>query len=220
MNRSTKIIYRLPSRSILATLPNIPFFYIIQHRRTGIYYAGAKYGKNHRAPNPSSFLLKGGYCTSSKKVLNAISLEGLNVFEIRKIILFERSEEARNYEHRFLKKVKIPNNPRFYNLHNAGKNWGAIEHHTNETKIKMSIASKGKSKSEKHKMAMRKPKSEKHKLNLAKANLGKTRSDQSRQSAKDAMQIRGMKWWNNGIQNRRTGICPGDGWHPGRIPFK
>jgi len=220
MNHSTKIIYRRPSRSVLITLPNTAFFYIIQHIRTGIYYAGAKYGKNHRAPNPSSFLLNDGYCTSSKKVLNIISLEGINAFEIRKIILFESSERARNYEHRFLKKVKIPHNSRFYNLHNAGKNWGAIEQHTDETKVKMSIASMGKSKSEEHKMAMRKPKSEKHKLNLAKANLGKTRSDESRQRARDAMQIRGMKWRNNGIQNKRTGICPGDNWYPGRIPFK
>lgn len=46
----------------------IPYFYIIQDVRNGMYYAGAKWGRD---ANPANFMVEGGYTTSSK-IINAV----------------------------------------------------------------------------------------------------------------------------------------------------
>lgn len=99
----------------------IPYFYIIQDVRNGMYYAGSKYGQD---ANPETFMIEGGYTTSSETINELISQHGLNNFIIRKIRTFETAEEAYRYEKRFLEKINARKHPRFYNGHN---NDGAMD---------------------------------------------------------------------------------------------
>jgi hypothetical protein len=100
----------------------IPYFYIIQDVRNGMYYAGAKWGKD---ANPETFMVEGGYTTSSTSINELIRRHSLDIFSIRKIKKFNTTEETRNYETRFLQKVDARNNTKFYNCHN---NEGAMNH--------------------------------------------------------------------------------------------
>lgn len=95
-----------------------PYFYIIQHKQTKIYYAGCRFAKNC---NPSELLTEGGYLTSSHVVNELIREEGIDAFVIRRIKTFSSADEALDYETRFLQKVDACNNPQFYNRsNNAG----------------------------------------------------------------------------------------------------
>lgn len=92
-----------------------PYFYIIQDIRNGMYYAGAKWGKNS---DPQRLLMKNGYQTSSKTVKKIIKENGLDVFIIRKIRFFKNKEDTQLYETRFLRKIDARNHKKFYNIHN------------------------------------------------------------------------------------------------------
>jgi hypothetical protein len=98
-----------------------PYFYIIQHKATGIYYAGSKYAKDDS--NPDMLMQPGGYFTSSNIVKLIMETEGVDIFVIRKIKVFETGEEARTYETRFLKRINARSNSRFYNRHNNDGNY-------------------------------------------------------------------------------------------------
>lgn len=98
-----------------------PYFYIIEDVRNGMYYAGAKWGKD---ANPETFMIDGGYCTSSEIVKELIRLHGLENFIVRKMRVFDSAEDVQDYETRFLQKVEARSNPRFYNGHN---NDGAMD---------------------------------------------------------------------------------------------
>lgn len=92
-----------------------PYFYVIQDMRNGMYYAGAKWGKD---ANPKTFMVEGGYTTSSQ-IINAIIRQcGLHTFKIRRIKSFLTKEEAYRYETRFLQKINARKNSAFYNAHN------------------------------------------------------------------------------------------------------
>jgi hypothetical protein len=93
----------------------IPYFYIIQDVRNGMYYAGAKWAQD---ANPSNFMVEGGYETSSHTIKELIRQHGLSNFTIRKIRTFESGQEAYDYETRFLIKVNAKESPKFYNKHN------------------------------------------------------------------------------------------------------
>lgn len=73
-----------------------PYFYLIQHLKTGKLYAGSQYGKTADPEN----LLK-TYHTSSKIVKSLILAEGVQSF---KIIELSCRDDAREYEQEFLKK--------------------------------------------------------------------------------------------------------------------
>lgn len=92
-----------------------PYFYIIQHKSSGKYYAGCKYAQD---ANPSKFMIEGGYITSSPIIKKIIEDQGLSSFDIKKIRVFETPDETREYETRYLQKVNARNNIRFYNTHN------------------------------------------------------------------------------------------------------
>lgn len=89
-----------------------PYFYIIEHIKSGKYYAGVRFAKNC---NKEELLQENGYYTSSKYVKELIESDGLESFKIRKIKEFDTAKEAMEYETRFLKKVKARNNDRFIN---------------------------------------------------------------------------------------------------------
>lgn len=91
-----------------------PYFYIIQHTTTKMFYAGVRFSKN---ADPNELLREQrGYWTSSKLIRKIIQEQG-NVFIIRKIKIFADSFSARNYETRFLKRIKATSNPYWYNQH-------------------------------------------------------------------------------------------------------
>lgn len=92
-----------------------PYFYIIQDTRNGMYYAGAKWGKD---ANPNNLMIEGGYTTSSSIIKEIISRFGLDIFIVRKIKTFKTANEAFNYETKFLQKIDAKRNPKFYNGHN------------------------------------------------------------------------------------------------------
>jgi len=98
-----------------------PYFYIIQDKRNGMYYAGAKWGED---AHPSTFMVEGGYTTRSNIINELIGRCGLINFTIRKIRSFDTAEEAQTYETRFLRRVDAKRNPSFYNAHN---NDGAMD---------------------------------------------------------------------------------------------
>jgi hypothetical protein len=106
-----------------------PYFYIIQDRRNGMYYAGSKYSKKKsQRTNPIYFMTEDGYQTSSSVIRTIIDLYGLETFIIRKIKTFATPEETRHYESRFLQKVNARQNKNFYNKHN---NDGYFENNNN-----------------------------------------------------------------------------------------
>ena len=104
----------------------IPYFYIIQDVRNGMYYAGSKYAQD---ANPSNFMIEGGYETSSETIKELIRQYGLDNFIVRKIRTFKTGPEAYRYEKRFLEKVDARKNERFYNKHNNDFNaYGSHEY--------------------------------------------------------------------------------------------
>jgi hypothetical protein len=60
-----------------------PYFYIIQHKDTKIKYAGIRYAKGR---NPSEFMQPKGYKTSSSTISRIIQSEGLEAFNVIKIL--------------------------------------------------------------------------------------------------------------------------------------
>lgn len=148
--------------------PLTPFFYIIQHKITGMYYIGSKYGPN-RFTNSSTFLTSSGYRTSSKVIKDIIKAESLNVFGIRHIRHFSSEWDARNWEIKFLRKVNAKNNPKCYNQSNGYGHYTSAKVSLalrkgipipESTKIKMSLAHLGK---------VRGPHPSTHKNNLSKS---------------------------------------------------
>jgi hypothetical protein len=104
-----------------------PYFYIIQDKRNGMYYAGAKWARD---ANPDKFMVEGGYTTRSNTINSIIQKYGIDIFIIRKIRLFNTAEEVQNYETKFLRKINARKHKKFYNGHN---NDGAMD--TMKTKI-------------------------------------------------------------------------------------
>jgi hypothetical protein len=109
----------------------IPYFYVIQDVRNGMYYAGAKWGKD---ANPSNFMIEGGYTTSSNIINELICRYGLDNFIIRKVKTFKTKLETLRYEERFLKRINVKNHTRFYNKHN---NDHIFSYHDDRYKEKM-----------------------------------------------------------------------------------
>lgn len=96
----------------------IPYFYIIQNKESGLYYAGSKYSKNDSLTTPAKLLTENGYTTSSRIVNEIIEKRGLESFIIRKIRVFDNPSDALKYETRFLKRINARANKSFYNSHN------------------------------------------------------------------------------------------------------
>lgn len=131
-------IYRNPSNEILQALPNLPFFYIIEHVPSKRFYAGVKF----RNPNAGLLMSRAGYCTSSKEVKSLIELDGYDSFRIRKIKFIEDKNKLFEYETRFLLQVDACRNPRFMNQTNNERGYGPREI-TEATRRKLSLAGKG-----------------------------------------------------------------------------
>ena len=92
--------------------------------------------------------------------------------------------------------------------------------HTEESKRKLSEAHKGKILSEEHRRKVGeafkgKILSEEHKGRISEGKKGKKHTEESKKRNSEAH--KGRKWWNDGCGNCKMMIeCPGDGWMPGR----
>ena len=96
----------------------LPFTYILHYLPTNQYYYGSRYAKGC---HPSQLWTT--YYTSSKKIKQLISEHGTDVFRAKITRTFNTKEEARVWEHKFLKKVKASNNPKWLNQHNGDGNF-------------------------------------------------------------------------------------------------
>lgn len=92
-----------------------PYFYIIRHKLTNKRYAGSRWAKNC---DPSELLKEDGYFTSSNSIHNLIKHDGLDSFEILKII---ELEDPYKYETQFLLENDCANSNEWFNMHNNEK---------------------------------------------------------------------------------------------------
>ena len=91
-------------------IESIPFTYLLKHIPTNKYYYGVRYKKGC---HPKDLWTK--YFTSSKKVKGLIKRYGKKsfIFEIRKT--FKTQQQALNWEHKVLKKMKVIHRNDFLN---------------------------------------------------------------------------------------------------------
>jgi NUMOD3 motif/Putative endonuclease segE, GIY-YIG domain len=91
-------------------IESIPFTYLLKHIPTNKYYYGVRYRKGCHPKD-----LWKTYFTSSKKVKGLIKKYGKKsfIFEIRKI--FKTQQQALNWEHKVLKKMKVIHRNDFLN---------------------------------------------------------------------------------------------------------
>lgn len=57
---------------------------------------------------------------------------------------------------------------------------------------------------------------------MSESHKGKRHSEYTRQKMSMSLKgfYKGTRWWNNGISNKRSRECPGEGWTRGRLRFK
>ena len=99
----------------------IPYFYIIEHIRSKVKYAGAKWGKDS---DPNNFMKDKGYQTSSKIVKDIIENEGLGSFKIIAVKTeFECKMHVYEYETRWLHDHQCAQSNEWFNRSNNHKNY-------------------------------------------------------------------------------------------------
>ena len=119
-----------------------PYFYILRHKQSGIMYAGSRY--TTKGCHPNELLKEDGYITSSSIVRTIISENGLNSFEISKIITQEEIKQigfsnVREYESHFLKEHGCRESPGWFNQSNSGGGERNIDKIENRYKTKIII---------------------------------------------------------------------------------
>lgn len=101
-----------------------PYFYIIEHIKTKIKYAGCKWAKDS---NPSNFWVDGGYFTSSGTIKDIINLEGSTSFRVICIKTeIECGMSVYNYETRWLNDHDCAKSKSWFNNHNNQNDWGNV----------------------------------------------------------------------------------------------
>lgn len=121
-----------------------PFTYLVIEKATGIRYYGVRCSKN---ADPSQLWTT--YFTSSKVVKKLVKLHGKEAFEVRVRKTFPTQEAALRWEHKVLRRLNAAQSNRWYNRHNGGKKF-VCTGHSEETRLKLSHALKGKKKSAEH----------------------------------------------------------------------
>jgi hypothetical protein len=171
---------------------NIPYTYLVTHLPTGKKYYGVRYAKNC---NPSD--LWDTYFTSSKKIKALIEETGKDSFkyEIRKTFL--SADKAREWEHRFLRRINAISREDFLNMTHGKALPPRYGPHSEETKRKMSKprSVKFKPKSLEHRRKISDalkgvPRSEEAKDKISKSNLGKTKSLEHRRKISEAIKAK------------------------------
>jgi len=162
----------------------IPFTYLVKHIPTNRYYYGVRFRKKC---HPNDLWTK--YFTSSKKVKGLIRKYGKKSFqfEIRKI--FKTAEQAKVWEHKVLKRLKVVYKDNFLNQSDNKQ----MNNGSKETRKKISLANTGKKRSEETIRKMRiissgknnpmygRKHSKKTKQKLSKLNKGKKLSEETKE---------------------------------------
>ena len=198
-----------------------PYFYIIRDKHNGILYAGSQYSKS---ANPADLLTK--YFTSSKTIEHRTATD----FEIVRVIV---RNDARNYEGRWLRRVyrKLGRERFLAEFYNRNLAPGILN--TAETMAKGNVGRKvnnrlaalkrvedgthnflvGRTVSEEE----RQQRSERMKGNNYGATRNRTDEFRAKQAAgaKGNKNVRGYRWWTDGVTNRRAKECPGDNFYLG-----
>lgn len=89
-----------------------PYFYVIEHIRTGRRYAGARW---EEGCDPSEFMVEGGYITSSSTVHTIIQDEGIGAFKVLEI---KEMDNPYSYETEFLHQHQCAESEVWLNKHN------------------------------------------------------------------------------------------------------
>jgi hypothetical protein len=169
----------------------VPYVYLIGWSDQDMYYIGSEYGEITKIANPAN--LWSTYFTSSKRVKQFCEEYGdPDVIQVRKT--FTNRIETHVYESKILQRLNARNHPRLLNGNNndgyfyiSGPRGPLSEEH----KIKLSVANKGKTSPSKG-VAL----SEEHKKKISAANKGMKRSDETR--AKMSTSKMGHVPWNKG----------------------
>ena len=190
----------------------LSYVYLLTHRITGQIYIGSRYSKKQKLPSNLDLPL---YKTSSKIVKPIFDeFDWIIIAEFFDRISAVKFEQELIFENK--------NNPLILNRHiclpDGSKKFICPEFLTDETKKKMSKASKGKSKSEEHIGNIRKCRigwivSEETKLKIGNANRGRKFPPNSEEYLE---LCRSKKWWNNGIINKFQKDQP-SGFEKGRV---
>ena len=119
-------------------------------------------------------------------------------------------------------------------LHSTGNTNMKGKHHSVETRQKISEAEKGKQLSAEHRQKLSeslsgennpffgKHHTEETRRKISESCKGKPGWLKGKHQSEDTCQkiseaICGMLWWNNGISNKRSRQCPGEGWKRGKL---
>lgn len=90
----------------------IPYFYILEHKETGIKYAGSRWAQGC---DPGELLQKNGYHTSSNKV-KAMGVDNFKIIEIKDIT--QCNMHPYEYETMFLQSHNCADSSEWLNTHN------------------------------------------------------------------------------------------------------
>ena len=198
-----------------------PYTYRLKFKPTGQSYYGVRW---KRGCHPDDLFKS--YFSSSKEIKRLIYLYGVTSFDVEVRRVFESKQEACNWEHRVLKRLKVSSNPNWINRrNNAAKDlrerdetsWIYDPHSLKETYVNLSEIDKmiklgyvlGRSPKMKEKLSASKQGLQSGKKNPM---YGRKRADLS---ARNSLP---KKWITNGIDSHqilRDDAIP-EGWSPGR----
>ena len=133
------------------------------------HYIGARYRQYGQVANPSDLLET--YFTSSKHVKPVLD----KIVKKKIVKIFLNAKQCLDFESRYLARVDAMNSESFLNKSNGRASF-LLEIHSKETKLKMSLAKKGKIFSDEHKANLAKN----HKGNTGKKFSAETKSKMSK----------------------------------------
>ena len=198
-----------------------PYTYLVGWSKHEKYYYGVRYAVDC---NPTD--LWQTYFTSSSKVKQLRKVLGEpDVIQVRKT--FNTREQARTWETKVLKKMKVILREDFLNEHDNPSPPINNRIMTQETKDKISAVHKGKPKSEEHKRKIREARAKQtnyrtgHKhTKETKRKIREARAKQAPASEETRRKMsqcgRGMLWYNNGITETKSKTVI-EGWSRGRL---
>ena len=197
-----------------------PYFYLIRHVPSGKYYVGSQYGKNSDPKN-----LFSSYFTSSKIVKKLIEQDGINSFIIEYVDI---RKDAREYEQKYLMEMyEKHGRTKFLEIYlNRNLSPGIllteeiIEKANEKRKISNSISAKKLMEEGRHNFQLKPAhENEKWRKKVSERMLGNNYGsfrimdeelrNKIANGAKGNTNVRGTKWWTNGIVNKRSKECPG-----------
>lgn len=198
-----------------------PYYYVIKHKPSGKLYAGSQYGKNSHSDN-----LWTTYFTSSKLVKELIERDGIESFEIECI---DCRPDAREYEQSYLMSMyeKYGREEFLDKFLNRNLSPGILlteesiaKANGPEKRKKCSDSAKKLLEMGKHNFQNKNASDYEH-VRLLRSkkmmgnNYGSLREmteelkNKLAEKSKGNTNVRGTKWWTNGVINKRCKECPG-----------